>query len=99
MVTDDCIGNYIFSIDPYSYDFNIALSLSSEHFSEEKVVMINNQDLSSREQKIHQSSSIDVVMDVELFPEDHHVFDLPYREPEDFSFFLTHQHFWVSMVS
>jgi hypothetical protein len=34
MVTDDCIGNYIFLADHYSYDVKSVLSLSFVHLSE-----------------------------------------------------------------
>jgi hypothetical protein len=50
MMTDDCIGNYMFFTDPCSYDFNIVLSSSSKNFYEEEVVMIDDQNLRSREQ-------------------------------------------------
>ena len=76
MITEDCIGNYMFLTDPYSYDFSTVLSSSSEHFSEEKVVMIDDQNLSSRKKEGCQSSSRGTVMveqeaaiDVQLFPE------------------------------
>jgi GAF domain-containing protein len=51
MMTDDCIGNYMFLTNPYSYDFNTVLLSSSENFSEEEVVMIDDQNLRSREQE------------------------------------------------
>jgi hypothetical protein len=49
MVTNDFISNYIFSNDLYSYDLDIVSSSSSDHFSEEKVIMINDHKLISRE--------------------------------------------------
>ena len=49
MVINDCIRNYIFSTDLYSYDLDIVSSSSSDHFSEEKVIMINDHKLISRE--------------------------------------------------
>jgi hypothetical protein len=49
MGTSDCIGNYIFLVDLNSYDFNTVLSSSSENVSEEEVVMIDDQNLRSRE--------------------------------------------------
>jgi hypothetical protein len=70
MITDDCIGNYVFLIDPYSYDFNTILSSSFEHFSEEKVIMIDNQDLMSREQEGEQCSSIGTIMAEQEFSVD-----------------------------
>jgi hypothetical protein len=81
MITDDCIGNYMFLTDPYSYDFNIVLSSSSEHFSEEKVIMMDDQDLGSREQKGHQSSSREVVMVEQVFSMDQHVSHLYFKDP------------------
>ena len=81
MMTDDCIGNYMFLTDPYSYDFNIVLSSSSEHFSEEKVIMMDDQDLNSREQNGHQSSSREVVMVEKVFSMDQHVSCLCFKDP------------------
>jgi hypothetical protein len=63
MITDDFMKNYIFSVDCYSHDLNIDVSSSSKHFSEEKIIMIDKQDLISREQKDDQFSSKGTVME------------------------------------
>jgi hypothetical protein len=88
MITDGFMDNYIFSTDPYSYDLNIVVSSSSEHFSEKKVIMIDNQDLISREQEDDQFSSRGTVMaeqeaaiDVQLFPKNQYVSDLYFKDP------------------
>ena len=49
MITNDCIENYMFLADHNPCHLNIALSSFSESFSEEKVVMIDDQDLIIRE--------------------------------------------------
>ena len=36
MITDDCIGNYMFLVDPYPYDVNHVLLSSCNHYAEEK---------------------------------------------------------------
>jgi len=88
MMTDDCIGNYMFLTDPCSYDFNIVLSSSSANFSEEGVVMIDDQNLRSREQEGDQFSSKGTSMieqeasiDVQLFFEEQHVTYFPFKDP------------------
>jgi len=40
MITNDCIDNYIFRVDYDLCHSNTALSSSSEHYSEEKFLMI-----------------------------------------------------------
>ena len=51
MITDDCIGNYMFSTDLYSYDVNPVLSSYFEHYSQKEILMIDDQDLIIREQE------------------------------------------------
>ena len=51
MITDDCIGNYMFSTDLYSYDVNPVLSSYCEHYSRLGILMIDDQDLIIREQE------------------------------------------------
>ena len=88
MMTVDCIANYMFLTDPCSYDFNIVLSSSSENFSEEEVVMIDDQNLRSREQEGDQFSNKGTTMaeqeasiDVQLFSKEQHVTYLPFKDP------------------
>jgi hypothetical protein len=88
MMTDDCTGNYMFLTKPCSYDFNTVLSSSSENFSKEEVVMIDDQNLRSREQEGDQFSSKGTTMaeqeaaiDVQLFSEEQHVTYLPFKDP------------------
>ena len=51
MITDDCIGNYMFSTDLYSYHVNPVLSSYCEHYSQKGILMIDDQDLIIREQE------------------------------------------------
>ena len=51
MVTDNYIGNYMFSVDPNSYDVKPVLSSSFVHLSEEEVTIIDDQSLISNRQK------------------------------------------------
>ena len=51
MITDDCIGNYMFSTDLYSYDVNLVLSSYCEHYSQKEILMIDDQDLIIKEQE------------------------------------------------
>ena len=51
MIIDDCIGNYMFSTDLYSYDVNHVLSSYCEHYSQKEILMIDDQDLIIREQE------------------------------------------------
>jgi len=53
MVTDDCIDNYMFLADYNPCHLNTALSSSSEHYSEEEVVVFDDHKLISREQEGH----------------------------------------------
>jgi hypothetical protein len=70
MITNDCIDNYIFRFDYNLFDLNTALSLSFEHYSEEEVIVFDDHKVITKEQKGHQSSSREAVIDVKLFPED-----------------------------
>ena len=47
-VTDDHIDNCIFIIDHYQYDLNLVLSSFVYHYSEEKIVNIDDQNLITR---------------------------------------------------
>ena len=51
MITDDCIGNYMFSNDVYSYDVNPVLSSDRENYSQKEILMIDDQDLIIKEQE------------------------------------------------
>ena len=51
MITDGCIGNYMFSTNFYSYDVNLVLSSDCEHYSQKEILMIDDQDLIIREQE------------------------------------------------
>jgi hypothetical protein len=81
MITSDCMGNYMFLPDHNFCHFNIALSSSSEHFPEEKVIMIDDQDLNLREQEGDQSSSIETIMAEQEFSVDQHFSDLGFKDP------------------
>ena len=45
MITNDFVGNYMFSTDLYSYDVNHVLSSYCEHYSQKGILMIDDQDL------------------------------------------------------
>ena len=88
MVTDNYIGNYMFSVDPNSYDVKPVLSSSFVHLSEEEVTIIDDQSLISNGQKYDQSSYRETIMaeqeaviDVQLFPEEQDVSYLLYKDP------------------
>ena len=51
MITYNCKGNYMFSTDFYSYDVNHVLSSYCEHYSQKEILMIDDQDLTIREQE------------------------------------------------
>ena len=51
MITADCIDNYMFSTNLYSYDVNPVLSSYCEHYSQKEILMIDDQDLIIREQE------------------------------------------------
>ena len=70
MITYDCIGNYIFLADHNLCHSNNALSLSSEHYSEEEVIVFDDHKLITKEQESHQSSGKKAVIEVQLFHED-----------------------------
>jgi len=80
VITDDCIGNYIFLADHNSYYLNTALSSSYEHHFEERVVVTDDQDLITRELEGHQSSRKEVVMVEHLFFMDEHVFYFSFKD-------------------
>jgi hypothetical protein len=82
VVTDDCIGNYMFLADHNPCHLNTALSSSYDHDSEERQIAIfYDHKLLSREQEIHQSSSKEVVMVEQVFSLDQHVYDLSFKDP------------------
>ena len=49
MITNDCIGNYMFSTNLYSYDVKPVLSSYCEHYSQKEILMIDDEDLIIRE--------------------------------------------------
>jgi len=78
----------MFLADHNPCHLNTSLSSSSGHFSEEKVIMIDDQDLISREQEGDQSSSKGTIMveqkaaiDVKLFPKHQHVSNISFNDP------------------
>jgi hypothetical protein len=81
VVTNDCIDNYMFLTDHNPCHLNIALSLSFEHYSEEEVVLIDDQDLITIELEGHQFSNKETVMIEQVFSMDHHVYDLGFKDP------------------
>jgi hypothetical protein len=88
MVTDNYIGNYMFSVDPNSYDVKPVLSSSFVHLSEEEVTIIDDQSLISKGQEDDQSSyretimaEQEVTMDMQLFPEEQHVSYFLFKDP------------------
>ena len=80
MITDDCIGNYMFSTDLYSYDVNPILSSYYEHYSQKEILMIDDQDLIIREQEGHQFFSREAIIFEQAFFVDHHVFYLGFKD-------------------
>ena len=74
MITNDCIGNYMFSTDFNSYDVNPVLSSYYEHYSQREILMINDQDMIIREQEGHQFFSRESVIFQQGFFVDQHVF-------------------------
>ena len=62
MVTNDCIGNYMFLAYQNSYDIKIVLSSFFLHLSEDEVTMIDDKSLITRKQEGHQSSNRGTVM-------------------------------------
>jgi hypothetical protein len=88
MVTDDCIGNYIFLADHYRYDLNSVLSLSNEHHSEEMIVTIDDQDPIIKELESPQFSNRKTIIakqeaaiDIQLFPEYQQISDFSFKDP------------------
>jgi hypothetical protein len=84
MVTDNYIGNYMFSVDQNSYDVKHVLSSSFVHLSEEEVTIIDDQSLISKGQEDDQSSYMaeqEVTMDMHLFPEEQHVSYFLFKDP------------------
>jgi hypothetical protein len=84
MVTDNYIGNYMFSVDQNSYDVKPVLSSSFVHLSEEEVTIIDDQSLISKGQEDDQSSYMaeqEVTMDMQLFSEEQHVSYFLFKDP------------------
>jgi hypothetical protein len=88
MVTDNYICNYMFSVDPNSYDVKPVLSSSFVHLSEEEVTIMDDQSLISKGQEDDQSSyretimaEQEVTMDMQLFPEEQHVSYFLFKDP------------------
>ena len=81
MITYDCIGNYIFLADHNLYHSNTYLSLSSEHYSEEEVIVFYDHKLITKEQESHQSSGKKEVIKVQLFHEDQQIPSISFKDP------------------
>ena len=64
MITNDCIGNYMFLADPYPYDVNHVLLSSCNHYAAEKFEIFDDHKLILREQEGHQFSSRGTSIDV-----------------------------------
>ena len=63
-IADDCLDNYTFLDDHNQCVSNTALSLSYDHFYEEKFIVIDAQDLITREIEGYQFSSRKEFIDV-----------------------------------
>jgi hypothetical protein len=48
MMTDDCIRNYMFLVDPNPCDGNLVLSSSCENYSDKEIVIFDDHELMSR---------------------------------------------------
>ena len=81
MITYDCIGNYIFLAHHNLCHSNTALSLSSEHYSEEEVIVFDDHKLITKEQESHQSSGRKAVIEVQIFHEDQQISDISFKYP------------------
>jgi hypothetical protein len=79
MVTNDCIGNYMFLDDHSPCHLRIAPSSSAEHYSDEEIVVFDDHKLISREPESDHSSSKGTIMAEQEFFVDQHVFDLPFK--------------------
>ena len=80
MISDDCIGNYMFLVYSNPYDVNLVSLSYCEHYSDEEIVVFDDHKLISKGQEDDQSSWRGTVMaeqeaaiDVQLFPEEQHV--------------------------
>jgi hypothetical protein len=80
-VTKGCIDNYMFLANHNHYNLNLIFSLSYDHYSEEGVVSIDDQDLITRELEGYRFSSKEAVMDEQIFFVDQHVSDLGFKDP------------------
>jgi hypothetical protein len=78
-IVDVCINNYIFLADNDQYALNPFSSSYYEHQSEERVVVMDDQDLITRELEGHQYSNKEVIMD-ETFM-DQHASDFSFKDP------------------
>jgi hypothetical protein len=82
MITNDCIGNYMFLTDHYPCDLNTALSSSYDHdFEEGKTTIFYDHKLLLREQESNYSSSREAIIVEKVFSMDQHVYDLGFKDP------------------
>ena len=81
MITYDCIGNYIFLADHDLCHSNTSLSLTSEHYSEEEVIVFYDHKLITKEQESHQYSGRKAVIEVQLFHEYQQISDISFKDP------------------
>jgi hypothetical protein len=81
MITDDYIGNCMFLVDHDPCHLNTALSSSSEHYSNEEIVVFNDHKLISKEQEDYHSSSRGTIMVEQEFSVDQHFSDLGFKDP------------------
>jgi hypothetical protein len=80
MITNDCIGNYMFLTDHYPCDLNTALSSSYDHDFEGKTTIFYDHKLLLREQESNQSSGREAIMVEKVFSMDQHVYDLGFKD-------------------
>jgi hypothetical protein len=80
-IIDDCIDNYMFLADNDQYASNhVSLSFYENHY-EERVVVMDNQDLIMRELESHQFSRRKIVMDEQVFSIDQYVSNFCFKDP------------------
>ena len=70
----------MFLADAYPYDVKPVFLSSCNHYAEEKFEIFYDHKLILREQERHQFSNRGSAIDVKLFLEDQHVFDLPFKD-------------------
>jgi hypothetical protein len=81
MIINDCIDNYIFRADHNLCHSNPTLSSSTEHYSEEKVIVFDDHKVITKEQESNQSSNRGAVIDMHLFPEDGEFSYFSFKDP------------------